>query len=53
MWKNGLKHGQGRMIKGAMTYDGQWSEGVIEGFGRIKWQSENTYEGELYLYLYI
>ena len=45
MWKNGLKHGQGTMIKKGCKYSGNWYEGKIQGYGRMYWESGNFYTG--------
>ena len=46
-WKNGLKHGKGKIIQGNMELDGEWEKGIISGKCRIKWKSENVFEGQL------
>ena len=45
---NGLKHGNGKYtIENDMIYEGNWLYGQREGYGKIKWQNSNFYEGEL------
>jgi hypothetical protein len=34
------------MPNNTMVYEGEWVQGVIQGYGRIKWASGNIYEGE-------
>jgi hypothetical protein len=34
------------MPNNTMVYEGEWAQGVIQGYGRIKWASGNIYEGE-------
>ena len=31
-----------------MIYEGEWFEGIKQGKGRIKWNSGNIYDGDLY-----
>jgi hypothetical protein len=35
------------MIKNGLVYEGEWKDGIKEGFGKMKWASNNYYEGEL------
>jgi hypothetical protein len=34
------------MPNNTMVYEGEWANGIIQGYGRIKWASGNLYEGE-------
>jgi hypothetical protein len=34
------------IMKNGMIYEGNWLEGIIQGYGEIKWPSGNIYKGE-------
>ncbi len=34
-------------MKDGMSYEGDWADGIMQGYGKIKWPSGNTYEGDL------
>ena len=46
-WKEGLKHGKGKIKQDGMELDGEWVEGVLNGKCRIKWKTNNIFEGEI------
>ena len=44
-WDNGLKHGNGLLTCDKLTYNGNWSNGNIEGLGKMTWDNGNIYVG--------
>jgi len=44
-WKNGLRHGTGRIISQDGIYIGSWSKDFKEGKGKMEYCDGSTYEG--------
>ena len=45
-WINGRKEGKGKIIKGDITFEGTFKNGLIDGSGKLYWSNGNMYEGE-------
>lgn len=55
-WNMGVKHDNNNesssfTAEGLFSYQGQFSDGEITGYGKKEWQDGRKYEGEWLLYL--